>query len=176
MTRVLAAGDAFAQPDDVVRAQVVGERLPVVLAAEAGVAHPDHRVQQAFLGGQDVALAVHVDAALQHDPLPVPRGREQPPVQERRRPGRREIVILPVRILGPGREAEIHQLDQGTPATSPLTKAGPQSRSQPRLVGARRIHAGDVRADLGQQAAGLHLLGFVVHEQAHPFAGKEFSG
>ena len=62
----VVAGDAAAEPDDLLDAEIVVEGPLKLLAADAGVALL-HFAEQALFGGQQDALAVGVDGAAFED-------------------------------------------------------------------------------------------------------------
>src|SRR5208283_255377 len=62
----IVAGNAAAQPNDLIDAEIIGESALQLRAAQAGVALL-HFAQKAFFGGEQSTFAVHVDrSALQH--------------------------------------------------------------------------------------------------------------
>ena len=111
----VVAGDALAQPDDVADAQIIGEHLLQPRAVEARVAALD-LAQQALLGGQQAAPAVDVDGASFHDDAAelVPArdpGYPQGVAQVSRDPPGNSVVVLVVRVLRPGIEPPVDQVD-----------------------------------------------------------------
>ncbi len=111
----VVACDATSQPDHVAGPQVIGEDALDVRAAEPGVAGLN-LAEQALLGRQDRAAAIHVDrAALHHDPDPMPPllYPRYPPRQSQpfRQPARQAAVVVVILVLRPGVEFPLDQAD-----------------------------------------------------------------
>src|ERR1700722_20499351 len=104
-------GDPPAKPDDVRCAQVVGESFLIVDAGHAGIALL-HFAEQAFLGGEDRAASVDVDGtAFEYDASAAGSSgvRDRADLLSVRGLGHVSadfFVVTPVRIFGPGVEAE----------------------------------------------------------------------
>ena len=56
----VVAGNAAAEPNHLIDAEIIGENALQLLTAQAGIALL-HFAQQAFFGGEQSALAVYVD-------------------------------------------------------------------------------------------------------------------
>ena len=131
-------------------------------------------IEITFLGGDQRAAAVDLDAAAFEDDR-----RVEEPLAEA--PGRglgHAAVLLPVGVLGPGVEVEMH--DGGFERAGPIdrrTKSGPLSRVQPRLVGwTMKSTARYVRAGALQVARGALGLRFRSDQHADRFAGARSCG
>jgi hypothetical protein len=104
----IVACDPVAQPDHVGCAQVVAKDTIVLLAGHAGVAALGLLIEEAFLRGQQGAAAVHIDAAaFERDGLVLPHDRKQSHSTLFGDSLRDAVVLLPVRVFGPGGELEL---------------------------------------------------------------------
>src|SRR5262249_31529691 len=102
----VVAGDAASEPEDLPDAEVAAEDVLELGAREPWVSRLD-RAQQALLGREERAAAVHVDAAALEHHLELPlAAAEQPGEAVRRR-----IVAAPVRILRPRVEPPVGERD-----------------------------------------------------------------
>ena len=59
----IVARDSFTEPDDVGHSQIFPQRGFSIGAAQAGIAHLALLIEQAFLGGEQRAAAIDVNAA-----------------------------------------------------------------------------------------------------------------
>ena len=126
-------------------------------AVEAGIAGL-HRTQQAFLGGEQRAVAVDVDAAAFEDDAPA----ADAPAPTTgsfsfgMRRLRRGVVFGPVVVLGPGVEAPVGERDAaGFLRVAFLDEDGAEV-ARPAAIGGHdeEIDGGEIRAGLGEDASG----------------------
>ena len=189
----VVAGNAAAEPDDLIDAEIVVKGVFELLAADAGVALLDF-AEQALLRGEQNASAVGVNgAAFKHDAvlravLVLDEGLPGREVEQRGHAAGELVVELAVRILGPAVEEPVGEAylalcvayKDGTGVARPTAVCRPP-----------------VKADAGQigpcapEDTGYALFGFLVFDgnvdllvaskQAHdlriePGDGLEFSG
>ena len=114
----IVPGDPAVEPEDFFHPEVVGEHALVVLASHPRVAAL-HVAEQALLGRQEQALAVHFDAPA-FEAYVAPRrgagaGAKQAQLERLRHALGYGVVLLPVRVLGPGVETESGDRNLGMP-------------------------------------------------------------
>ena len=99
-------GDATAEPDSVLSAQIVGENFFVIFARHAGVALL-HFAEETFFGGEDGAASVDVDGSAFEDDASVVRdGADFFNAGDVRHQAADFVVVTPVEVFRPGVEAE----------------------------------------------------------------------
>ena len=174
----VVAGDAPAQPQDPLDAQPLPQRAFEVAARQAGVARLP-AAQQALLGGQQQALAVHVDAAaLQDHPPRTAGGRrgdlETPHAEPFRDRPRQGVVPPPVAVAGPAVEAPVGRGD-GARAARPADDEDRAAVPDPRAVGRRGVRVDSVRVDARPPQLPLRppAHGRVAEDDRHALAAHE---
>ncbi len=167
----IVAGDPVAQPDDVGRAQGIAKDAVVFFAAHARVAALGLLVEQAFLGSQQGATTVHVDtAAFQHNRLARARDREEPHPAPLGDSLRDAVVLLPVRVFGPGGELELDDGNLGV--RSRLAHADGPKIAGPAAIRSRakKLHVVEVGVGAAQNTPRPRFLGWPIDDDAHLLA------
>ena len=168
--------DALAEPQHIRHAQLVAERTLELGARQVRVPHLNRGVEQAFLGGQQRAATVHVDApALEHHVAPARPSSKQPYPELLRCPLGDPVVLLPVGILRPGVEAESRDGELG-----PRGGAHHEQRTEitgPTPVGgeAEEFQARGIDTHLPEHASRPALVRRRTHENAHDLAGHQLA-
>ena len=169
----VVAGDAAAEPDDMRDAEGVAEHALEALAPEPGIADLDRGIEVALLGGEQRAPPVDVDAAaLQHHRLAVHARGAQGHAERPRRPLGDAVVLLPVRVLGPGVEPEARDRDLARRVV--LHEDGPEVARPAAVEGeAEELDAAGVHPDAAQDAARERLLARIRDQDADRLAGRD---
>ena len=179
------------QPLDIRYAEIGLERLLNLLPPKPGIAHLDLGIEIALLRGQQRAAPVDLNAtALNHEVFTVALCLKQPLAEQPGRGLRHAAVLLPILMLGPRIEVEMHNgnlpLRGAVPLTLPsdfgfrisdfasrpsLHKDRP-GITRPAAVGGMmdELDAGQFSPGARENAASNLLVGLAVHQQAHALA------
>ena len=172
----VVAGDTLAQPQHVRDAQVVAEGPLELGARQPGVAHLDLGVEQALLGGEERATAVHVDASpLQHHVALAGARAKHAQAEPFRDSLGHLVVLLPVGILGPAGEAEARDGEFGPRRRAPHEEGA--EITGPAAVGGdpEELDAGQIHARTLQHAPGLTLVRDSGDKDPHDLARRELA-
>jgi hypothetical protein len=177
----VVAHRAFGQPEDVFDAEIIFQRRFDFAFCQAGVADLDPGIEVTFLGGEQRAAAVHLDAAAFDDEGPAAAFGVEKFLAQHPRGGFGTLVSLrqlwylaqPLKWKWTMAVSDfgLWALDFGLR----FTKIGPLSRVQPRLVGCTTNWIFFKLQPARWKRGGELFLGLVPDEQADDFAGGNLS-
>src|SRR6185295_12554225 len=151
------------QPQRVRDSQRLAEDALELAAGHSGIAGLDFWVEQAFLGGEQCAAAVHVDTAAFEDDLAV----DQRPLELLRRPHGNEIVLLPVVVFGPRIEMKARDREPvGLPHEDGTEIPGPAAVRRK----SQEMHLTEMDADPLEEPRRLRLVPLGIDEETHALA------